>query len=267
MTSPEAKPDKTLPDPQTKHQTNINVAELYAQYKGGSPSEVAVKSINLHLGFIKVPQSDSGFFVQSDDPQSCLVATVNRKWADDKPTIHLKNGEEYPAQVALRDPQNDIAILRITGIKDPSKSCPAVSLSKVAPPEGSPTVAIGNTNYRDDQQVVYAGKAIGTWSRNEEFPVTKNRFGNPTLPGINTNNEISIFHMPGDNSEGGAPLFNSKGKVVGIAEGGGFYYRHVTDTETIPAPRQTVTDEFTAAIPIKYLTQDLHKLAAEKPKK
>ncbi len=110
---------------------NIEVISLYDHYKNGSPSEVTVNSTYWALGMFPNSTTGSGFFVKSDDPYSCLVATTKSAFADG-PSITLVDGNKYPAHVVLTDLQNDLAVLRITGVKNSATDCSAVSLAEGA---------------------------------------------------------------------------------------------------------------------------------------
>jgi S1-C subfamily serine protease len=189
-------------------QPNADVLALYKEYQSGSKVEVAVNSTNWYGHIIPVLASNSGFFVKTTDPQGCVVATVDSA-VFDRPSVHLQDGSEYPAHVVFTDVQNHLALLKVSGVKNPSQTCAGANLSdKVTPPD-SPVVAIENSNLFNENQVPSAGSVIRTASRRQVPGLLQ--------PGTNYDNDIIALHLP-SGFGGGGPVFDSKGDVIGVAE-------------------------------------------------
>jgi hypothetical protein len=92
-------------------------------------------SVNIDLnllGLVPVSQG-SGFFIAKDQEKgTCEVATdfhvIDHSLA--WPTITTAGGESYSASIGIVDEKNDLAILKINGVKDAAKTCRVLELSE-----------------------------------------------------------------------------------------------------------------------------------------
>lgn len=144
--------------------------------------------------------SGSGFFVSADG----LIITNKHVVADEQAdyTVIANGGNEYRAKVLARDPNNDIAILKIEGSNFPTLTLGDSDQLKV----GQTVVAIGNAlgEFSDSvtsgivsglKRSVSAGSGLGMEERLTDI--------------IQTDAAIN----PGNS---GGPLFNLSGAVIGI---------------------------------------------------
>ncbi len=144
--------------------------------------------------------SGSGFFVSSDG----MIVTNKHVVSDEQAeyTVITQEGKEYSAKVLARDPNNDIAVLKIEG-----KDFPALTLGD------SSTLKVG-------QSVVAIGNALGEFSGSVTSGIISGLKRNVSAGSsfgmeekltdiIQTDTAIN----PGNS---GGPLFNISGEVIGI---------------------------------------------------
>jgi serine protease Do len=140
----------------------------------------------------------SGFLISADGyivTNNHVVAGGPKGDAVDKVTVTLFNGKEYKAEIIGRDPQSDIAVLKI-----PANSLPYVEMGDSKKSRvGEWVVAIGNPLGLGS--TVTAG-IISALQRNIGAGGAYDRF-------IQTDTAIN----PGNS---GGPLFNLQGQVIGI---------------------------------------------------
>lgn len=93
----------------------------------------------------------SGFVVQSSGDSAVIVTNchvVDENTKDNKILVLRKNAERievYPGEVIWKDAHLDFALVRVLGLK-----APALTLSKVTPPQGEEIFAIGFPGIADD---------------------------------------------------------------------------------------------------------------------
>lgn len=144
--------------------------------------------------------SGSGFFVSADGMIITNKHVVSDEQADY--TVIANGGKEYPAKVLARDPNNDIALLKIEGNNFPALTLGDSDALKV----GQTVVAIGNSlgEFSDSvtsgiisglKRSVSAGSNLGMEERLTNI--------------IQTDAAIN----PGNS---GGPLFSISGEVIGI---------------------------------------------------
>ncbi|HCJ45599.1 MAG TPA: hypothetical protein DHV33_01650 [Candidatus Moranbacteria bacterium] len=144
--------------------------------------------------------SGSGFFVSNDG----MIVTNKHVVSDEQAeyTVIMQGGKEYSAKVLARDPNNDIAVLKIEGSDFPALTLGDSSALKV----GQTVVAIGNAlgEFSDSvtsgiisglKRNVSAGSGFGMEEKLTDI--------------IQTDTAIN----PGNS---GGPLFNISGEVIGI---------------------------------------------------
>jgi serine protease Do len=145
----------------------------------------------------------SGFLVSSDG----LVVTNKHVVEQDdvEYTVLMNNGEKYTAEVVARDPVNDLAIIKVTGLE--GKELPFLELGKSNELKvGQTVIAIGNAlaEFRNTVSVgvisglarsITAGNGLGQSEDLEEV--------------IQTDAAIN----PGNS---GGPLLDTNGRVIGV---------------------------------------------------
>jgi len=104
------------------------------------------------------------------------------------------DGQLYALNVIKSDNEQDLALLKI-----------------VSPTRLFESVRIGNSSQvRKGQQVFNIGNP-GTWDEYFEHSVTIG-----VVAGLNRNDGLIEFSMPGRGGQSGSPVFNSQGEVVGV---------------------------------------------------
>ncbi|HCY12939.1 MAG TPA: hypothetical protein DG414_03775, partial [Gammaproteobacteria bacterium] len=104
------------------------------------------------------------------------------------------DGHRYPLNVIKSDNEQDLALLKI-----------------VSPARQFKSVKIGNSSQlRKGQQVFNIGNP-GTWDEHFEHSVTIG-----VVAGLNRNDGLIEFSMPGRGGQSGSPVFNTAGTVVGV---------------------------------------------------
>lgn len=157
---------------------------------------------------ITVPISyGSGFFVTSDGYLLTNKHVVSKD--DVKYTVNTGE-EELDARIVYRDPDNDIAILKVEGSNFPTLTLKEGNKVGI----GEDVIAIGNIfgRYIDS---VSTGAIM---SLDEDIVVTekvRTRNGRVTLQSEDLNGliEVSAKLYPGDS---GGPLLNKNGEVIGV---------------------------------------------------
>lgn len=157
-------------------------------------------SLNPESDFIDVG-GGSGFFVTSDG----LIVTNKHVVSEEdaKYRVFTYDGEEYPAYVVARDPQYDIALIRVVGEDFPKLTLANSDYIRV----GQTAIAIGNA-LGEFQNSVSAGVISGLGRTIE----AGDAFGDYTevlSEVIQTDAAINLGNS-------GGPLLNIAGQVVGI---------------------------------------------------
>lgn len=149
--------------------------------------------------------SGSGFFVTADG----YILTNRHVVEDDAEYAVLSGGEEVPANVAYRDPEYDLAVLKIDG-------------------KGFPVLALDDSKPEIDSAVVAMGHAFGTFADSATSGVVTSQEKDIAVDGeivrrgrylllsyskLSGLIESTAKVYPGDS---GGPLLDSKGKVVGV---------------------------------------------------
>ena len=203
----------------------------YARSDDAIPPDtvVAVKKATV---FIKVESADgkatgSGF-VLAADKDSVLIATnyhvVASSDFDKKPKLSpaelvksfkastvsvvfdggTKTESSAKAAIIAADPENDLAILRVTGLKDPPKP-----IEYVNPPKLAETMGVYTFGYP-------FGEALATGKGAPAVTVGK---GSVSSLRLDDDGELSVVQIDGALNPGnsGGPVVDSKGKLVGVA--------------------------------------------------
>lgn len=202
-----------------KHPENKELADIFSK---GKESTV---NIDVDMGRGHGGGKGSGVIIgKSEDGSKVYVATdnhvaspeINRHGAPAKRReVTMPDGKHYPAQLALKDPKHDRAVLSVdVGPGNADKYQAAAFSDK--PGEKGDGVVLG---FPDDSRSVYASPAkLGGVMKADQL------FGGPgdLLKGEQANRPQ--MYMPKTHTEegvSGGPIFNSEGKVVGLLEGGG----------------------------------------------
>jgi serine protease Do len=154
-------------------------------------------------GIVPVPQglqegTGSGFVVSADG----YIVTNNHVVADaERISVLMSDRKSYPARLVGRDPQTDVAVLKID-----AKNLPTVALGNdEALRIGEWVLAIGNPLGLDF--TVTAGIVSAKGRSSNEVPVTRNQWAITDF--IQTDAAIN-------RGNSGGPLVNIRGEVIGI---------------------------------------------------
>lgn len=156
-------------------------------------------------GVQEVPQGAGSGFIY--DPAGYIVTNNHVVEGAEKLTVTLPppDGRTFDAQLVGRDPQTDLAVLKING-----SNLPTVPLGRSADLRvGDWVVAIGNALALEGGPTVTAG-VVSALGRDEQVPSGANGRPGPVLYDlIQTDAAIN----PGNS---GGPLVNLRGEVVGV---------------------------------------------------
>ncbi len=108
------------------------------------------------------------------------------------------------AEVVAADPENDLAVLRITGLKDPPKP-----ISYATPPKLSETMAVYTFGFP-------FGQALATGKGSPAITVGK---GSVSSLRLGDDGELAVVQIDGALNPGnsGGPVVDAKGQLVGVA--------------------------------------------------
>lgn len=141
----------------------------------------------------------TGFFVDSDG----YILTNRHVVPDDEAsyTVVLSDGRRMDAQVVYRDPNHDIAVIKIPGNGYPTLPLADSSELKI----GQTVLTMGNA-YGREQNVVSSGNITDL----RKNIIAEDDFNRQSLTGLI---QTSAQLFPGDS---GGPTFDMEGKVVGV---------------------------------------------------
>jgi S1-C subfamily serine protease len=144
--------------------------------------------------------SGSGFFISADG----LIVTNKHVVADEQAeyTIIVSGGQEYPATVLARDPNNDIAVLKIEGHDFPALTLGDSDTMKV----GQTVLAIGNP----------LGEFANSVSRGIISGVKRNLSAGSGLGMSERLTDIIQTDAAINPGNSGGPLFDLSGNVIGV---------------------------------------------------
>ncbi len=143
----------------------------------------------------------SGFIVSSKG----YILTNKHVVFDDSAeyTVLLSNGKQKPATVIYKDPDNDMAIIKIEG-------------------NGYPTLSLGDSNtLKAGETVVAIGNALGKFNNSVSVGVVSGigrtiQAENTTTRSIETLNDVIQTDAAINPGNSGGPLLNLSGKAIGI---------------------------------------------------
>ena len=144
--------------------------------------------------------SGSGFFVTADG----LIVTNKHVVSDEQAEylVKVSGGEEYPAKVLARDPNNDIALLKIEGNDFPVLKLGDSDMLKV----GQTAIAIGNP----------LGEFANSVSRGIVSGVERNVSAGSVSGDTERLSGIIQTDAAINPGNSGGPLFNISGEVIGV---------------------------------------------------
>src|SRR6267142_769837 len=186
----------TDPSLATDEQNNIEV------YKAASPGVVYIQSTTMQRDFFgmfsqPVEGAGSGSVI---DEQGDILTNYHVIANAEKLTVSFGSGKAYPAKVVGRDPDTDLAVIRL--LETPKESLTIVPLGDSDKLEvGQKVLAIGNPFGLD--RTLTTGVISGL-----QRPI-RARNGRPIEGAIQTDASIN----PGNS---GGPLLDSHGRMIGI---------------------------------------------------
>jgi S1-C subfamily serine protease len=179
--------------------------QLHDMAKQAEPSAVEITIDSTLPGMEK---RGTGFFVTAQGhgaSGTCEIATDNHVVAESlgKPRIELLSGEKFVGEVELNDPAHDTAVLKITGVENPAKTCPVLPLG--SPDSPSPGEPVARVSFKYSAAGLFTGES-------ERFKAKKIAQD----PGEDMNRSIHIFDMNSAPGDSGSAIFNSSGKVTDL---------------------------------------------------
>lgn len=134
--------------------------------------------------------SGSGFFISADGH----VLTNNHVLGDaNQVTVVLVDGRELPASIVGRDPDTDLAVLKVSG-----SGFPHVNFASAANPKvGEAVIAIGNPF------------GLGTTATHGIISAYGRNIGSPYVDYVQ-------LDAPINQGNSGGPTFNERGEVIGV---------------------------------------------------
>jgi S1-C subfamily serine protease len=216
---------------------HLRLADDFDKLKGMSQrlqaSAVRIETDAVQSGFYL---RGSGFFVTatgSGKTGACEIATDNHVIENTKgaTTVYLKDGSHYSAVIELKDVGNDIAVLKISGVKDPATTCPVLPLGTSADVRKPAAVM------RVSPDEVMPGVFVDIGDRRD---ITKVPLDKGEIP----DRSITVFDMDSEHGNSGSAIVDVDGKVISL---------------TWAAGKDT-----TGGTPAEALQQDLDKIHAGK---
>jgi serine protease Do len=188
---------------------------LFREHKNSAVNIFTIASVgggNVIAGGNFFPQTlGSGFVIDANKKENfCRVATDNHTAKDGNPLkVRMSDDREYDATIEFSDPANDLAILKVSGVKNMESVCKPVPIVadqkpvahgdkvvKISMREGSPTSAVGTV---DTYFVRNQAPALRPWQ------------------GENTDRTMLFANGPADTGDSGAMVLTKRG-VIGIQD-------------------------------------------------
>lgn len=154
----------------------------------------------------------SGFVIESNAAESiCRIATDDHvvSAGGGAPTIvTFDDKKSLVAKIELRDPANDLAVLRIDGVTNTDEQCKSLKLSDKSEPApvGADVLKLTSRMGTPDYS---AGKVA-------EYFVRDLAEGIKLLPGENPKRNVMLINGHGDGGDSGGPIINRQGVAVAI---------------------------------------------------
>lgn len=183
----------------------FNTRELYDQAKGNT-----VRILTPFTDGHKTQDGQGSGVVAGKSDKECYVATVDHNVSTTKnvglevkgtPKVVMPNGKEYPAEVKLREPGNDRALLAVKTGMDTANVCNPAKFADQ--PEAGNGLTAG---FPGDSKSLYG-------SPTEYTGIHKSK-PQSNFPPVLTENKA--HGMPGNS---GGPMFTPSGKVYSLVEG------------------------------------------------
>lgn len=177
--------------------------------------------------------SGTGFFISSN-----IVATNCHVIADAK-EIEITYGPDtkLPASVIAKDPANDLALLKVTGLETTVLPLPLGSVKDTK--EGAPVATVGFP----------LPDSLGTRAKISEGIIN-------SLTGLEDDIRLFQISIPIQPGNSGGPLLNNKGQVIGIVSSG-------LDSRYFLIKRGLVPQNVNFAVKINYINNLLNTLPEE----
>jgi S1-C subfamily serine protease len=210
--------DQVVPKGETENKFK-NAAEIFSQ---ASPGVVLVKRQEYLLGFIPTLNLTygTGFFVSSDAPHSCEIATVaNVTESSRSVQVTTHDGQEYSAVVEKNDRAHGLAFYKLKGVQDPDRTCKELVIGDDKQEPYQPVLAIGAArlgtfwSYRSAQKPEFnTGATMGFIDQIYSVDALR--------PGEDFYRPVFRASNLGGPGYWGAPWLNTKGEVIAIFSSG-----------------------------------------------
>jgi len=182
--------------------------DALAILKDVTPSTVQVVTIDQFEGNPK--SRGSGVFVSSGLENACEVATVDHVTkGDERIIVKAPDGLMYSAVLQLQDKANELAIYKLSGIKEADKVCKPVAV-RTTDLELNELVLGVSDQLGPTVPIPYIGQSIGKIKRNE---IDKRL---PELDGENMQRDLGQLVTRFLPSDSGGAAFDSQRRIVGL---------------------------------------------------
>jgi len=173
--------------------TSTSLAALYAQL---NPGVVSI-NVSTQRGYFSSRGAGSGFIL---DEQGHIVTNNHVVDRADRVSVVFYNGTEVPATVVGKDPNSDLAVIKVDKLVEGAHPLPLGNSDEVA--VGESVIAIGNPFGLGNSMTAGIVSALGRTIASGATPFSIPR-------AIQTDAAIN----PGNS---GGPLLNLKGQVIGV---------------------------------------------------
>src|SRR5919112_3736721 len=180
------------PSVATDEQNNIEV------FRAISPGVVSISATRQPRSFFDSARRGGGTGSVIDD-QGHILTNYHVIEGADQVTVSLGGDKTYPARIVGRDPDTDLAVIQVTGVREPLKVVPMGDSDRLS--VGQKVLAIGNPFGLD--RTLTTGVISGL-----QRPIEA-RTGRLIEGAIQTDASIN----PGNS---GGPLLDSQGRMIGI---------------------------------------------------
>lgn len=208
--------DKTPHQYSLGKELHFNATEIFAQAK---------------TSIVTIPATGgTGFFVTSDKPHSCEIATTQHVANEALTTVTTRDGKTYQARAELLDDVHELSVYKLDGVKNPRIICRELTLSSAKPYADQPVLVIGAAGAGTasaQHPEFHIGAVTGRTTRADSFERMTHEPGyywlravldqNPPLPSLHSPMVTSTPKAKPGYS--GGPWLNGAGQVFAIEYG------------------------------------------------
>jgi S1-C subfamily serine protease len=176
-----------------------------------------ILSVQNHAVKIRIPGTTgfgTGFFVTSDQPSSCEVATLSHV-TDGRShiTIFTLDGQTADAVLEKVDWKHQIAVYKAQDVARAPAVCKEAKISRQAPSQSENLVGIGMEPGLPPVATPFEVTALGFVARRDT--------ANLPIPDEDMARNLLVLGGPGKHGYSGGPIYNANQEVVALEAGAG----------------------------------------------